>query len=478
MKDVKNTGKYATPYDLDGRPPLKLAIPLGLQHVLAMFVGNLTPLLIITGICGISAGGGNAELQVTLLQNAMLVAGIVTLIQVFTIGPVGAKLPIVMGTSSGFIGVCSSVAVACGGGVIGYGALMGASLIGGLFETVLGFFLKPLRKFFPAVVTGTVVLSIGLSLIGVGIGSFGGGSSAKDYGSLENLFVGAVVLIVIIALKHGTKGFTSFSAILIGIIVGYIVVAVMGMVLPTTFQYTEVVDGVEVTKEATKAWVLNWDKVAQAQWFALPKLLPVKIVFDLKAIIPICIMFIVTAVETVGDISGITEGGLSREATDKELSGGVMCDGLGSSFAALFGVLPNTSFSQNVGLVAMNKVVNRFSIATGGIFLILCGLFPKLSALISIMPQSVLGGAAVMMFSSIVVSGIQLVTKWPVTPRNVTIISVALGLGYGLGANTGVLSHLPQGVQLIFGGSGIVPAALVAIILNIVLPKDNKEKQS
>ena len=465
-KQEKNT---VTPYDLDGRPPLKLAIPLGLQHVLAMFVGNLTPLLIITAACGIEPGGG---LQVALLQNAMLIAGIVTLVQVFTIGPVGGKLPIVMGTSSGFIGVCQSVAGVMGNGVVAYGAIMAASFIGGLFETVLGSFLKPLRKFFPSVVTGTVVLSIGLSLISVGIGSFGGGSSAKDYGSLENLCVGLVVLIVIVALKHG-KGFTSFASILIGIIVGYVLVSIMAAVLPTTFTY---VDDAGATVEATKSWVLNWDKVATASWFAVPKIMPVKWVFDAKAIVPICIMFVVTAVETVGDISGITEGGLGREATDKELSGGVMCDGLGSSLAAVFGVLPNTSFSQNVGLVAMNKVVNRFSIATGGIFLIACGLFPKLAALISIMPQSVLGGAAVMMFSSIVVSGIQLITKWPVTPRNVTIVSVALGLGYGLGANSAVLAHLPQAITLIFGGSGIVPAALFAIVLNIVLPPDEKSE--
>lgn len=462
--------KTATPYDLNGRPPLKLAIPLGLQHVLAMFVGNLTPLLIITAACGIEAG---SALQVALLQNAMLVAGIVTLVQVCTIGPVGGKLPIVMGTSSGFIGVCRSVAGVMGGGVISYGAILAASFIGGLFETVLGGFLKPLRKFFPSVVTGTVVLSIGLSLISVGISSFGGGSSAKDYGSLENLFVGMVVLIVIIALKHGTKGFTSFSSILIGIIVGYVLVTVMGLILPTTFTY---VDEAGATVEATKAWVLNWDKVAQAEWFAVPSFMPVKWVFDPRAIVPICIMFIVTAVETVGDISGITEGGLGREATDRELAGGVMCDGLGSSFAAAFGVLPNTSFSQNVGLVAMNKVVNRFSIGIGGVFLIACGLFPKLAALISIMPQSVLGGAAVMMFSSIVVSGIQLITKWPVTPRNVTIVSVALGLGYGLGANSAVLAQLPEAINLIFGGSGIVPAALFAIILNIVLPPDEKSE--
>ena len=462
MNEVEN--KKAA-YDFYGKMPFRKAFPLGLQHVLAMFVGNLTPILIITGACGIGSGTEFAEVQVALLQNAMLVAGIVTLIQLYAIGPVGGKVPIIMGTSSGFIGVFNSVAGVMGGGILAYGAILGASLIGGLFETVLGFMLKPLRRFFPAVVTGTVVLSIGLSLISVGVGSFGGGSSAKDYGSMENLLLGTLVLVVIIALKHGTKGMTSVSSILIGIIVGYIVAAIMALVLPTTGVTAE---GVEYTK----AWVLNWDKVAQAKWFAVPALLPVKLVFDPRAIVPVLIMFVVTAVETVGDISGVIEGGMAREATDSELSGGVVCDGVGSSLASLFGVLPNTSFSQNVGLVTMTKVVNRFALATGAVFLILCGLFPKLSALISIMPQNVLGGAAVMMFSSIVVSGIGLITKEKMTVRNTTIVSVALGLGYGLGANSGVLAGLPQSVQLIFGGSGIVPAALVAIILNIVLPKE------
>ena len=241
----------------------------------------------------------------------------------------------------------------------------------------------------------------------------------------------------------------------------------MGFVLPTTAVDA---DGVEFTK----AWVLNWDKVAQAGWFSIPKLMPVKPVFDLRAILPVLVMFIVTAVETVGDISGVMEGGMGREATDKELSGGVACDGLGSSFAALFGVLPNTSFSQNVGLVTMTKVVNRGALSVGAIFLILCGLIPKLGAIVSIMPQSVLGGAAVMMFSSIVISGIQLITKEEMTPRNLTIVSVALGVGYGMGANMTILAQAPQAVQLIFGGSGIVPAAFVAILLNIVLPTDKK----
>ena len=467
-KTIKNDG-YTSPYELNGKLPLKEAFPLGLQHVLAMFASNLTPVLLIGGACGITAG---TQEQVAILQNAMLVAGIVTLVQLFSIGPVGGKLPIVMGTSSGFIGVCQSVATTMGGGVLAYGAILGASLIGGLFETVLGLFLKPLRRFFPAVVTGTVVLSIGLSLIGVGINSFGGGNGAKDFGSLENLFLGLVVLVSIVLIKHYCKGFASISAILIAIIIGYVVASIMGMVLPKTFMYTDPATG--AVTEMTKSWVLNWDRVAAAPWFAIPKLFPVKLVFDLRAIIPIGIMFIVTAVETVGDISGITEGGIGREATDKELSGGVMCDGLGSSFAAIFGVLPNTSFSQNVGLVGMTKIVNLFAISTGAVFLILCGLFPKLATIVSIMPQSVLGGAAVMMFASIVISGIQLITKDAITSRNITIVSVALGLGFGLGANGAALVNLPQAVKLIFGGSGIVPAAIIAIILNILLPKEDK----
>lgn len=456
----------STPYDFEGKLPLKQAIPLGLQHVLAMFVGNLTPILIITSACAAMSDAEQfAAIQVSLLQNAMLIAGVVTLIQLFAIGPVGGKVPIIMGTSSGFIGVFQSVAKVMGGGILGYAAIMGASIIGGLFEGVLGFLLKPLRRFFPAVVTGTVVLSIGLSLISVGVGSFGGGSNAQDYGSIENLCVALAVLVIILVLKHATKGMMSSSCILIGIICGYVICSVMAMFLSTTGVNGE---GVEFVK----SWVINWDAVANAKWFAIPEFMPVTPVFDLRAILPVIIMFIVTAVETVGDISGVIEGGMGREATDEELSGGVICDGLGSSLAAVFGVLPNTSFSQNVGLVTMTKIVNRFALACGAIFLILCGLFPKLAALISIMPQSVLGGAAVIMFSSIVMSGIQLITKEPLNARRMTIVSVALGLGYGLGANSAVLAGLPEAVQMIFGGSGIVPAALVAIILNICLPEE------
>ena len=454
---------YTSPYDFRGRIPLQQAVPLGLQHVLAMFVGNLTPLMIICGICGIT---GMQELYVTLLQNAMLAAGIITLIQLWSIGPIGGQVPIIMGTSSGFLGVMRGVAAATGG-LAGYSAILGATMIGGCCEAVLGFFIKPLRKFFPPVVTGTVVLSIGLSLIAVGVNSFAGGSGAEDFGALPNLLLGLLVLAVIVALKHFTRGITSTSCILFGIIAGYIAATVMGFVMPHT-----------LASGANAAWYVNWAKIGEADWFAVPRILPIKPTFDPHAILSILIMFLVTAVETIGDISGCIEGGMGREATARELSGGVVCDGVGSVISSLFSSLPTTSFSQNVGLVTMTKVGNRMALTCGAVFLILAGLSPKLAAVISIMPQSVLGGAAVMMFASIAVSGIKLLTKFGVTGRVVTIVSISMGLGYGLGATPGALAGLPQGVQLVFGGSGIVPAALLAILLNIIIPKEKEDLEA
>jgi len=449
--------KMTSEYELEGRIPLGRAIILGMQHVLAMFVGNLTPILVIGAACAL----GDAGLMVPVIQNAMLVAGLVTLVQLWTIGPVGAKLPCVMGTSSGFIGVCSGIAGSMGGGVTAYGAILGACVIGGLFETVLGFIFKPLRKLFPGVVTGTVVMAIGLSLISVGINSLGGGNNNKDFGDPVNLLVGLIVLIAIIILKHFTKGILSSASILFGIIIGYVVCGILSIFIRTTY----VADG----ETLIHSWVLQWDKIGSAPWFSLPSIMPVKFIFDVRAIIPILIMFIVTSVETLGDLSGIAEGGFGREATDKELSGGVICDGLGSSFAAFFGVLPNTSFSQNVGLVGMTKIVNLFAISMGAIFLILCGFCPKLAALIQLMPQPVLGGAAVLMFASIILSGIQLISKNGIGSREITIVAVSLGLGYGLGSTANVLSMMPQWVEYVFGGSGIVPAGLCAIILNVAI---------
>ena len=475
--------RYTSPYELDGRIPLRQAVPLGLQHVLAMFVGNLSPLLIIMGTCGLTDSNGFGALRVSLLQNAMLIAGLVTFIQLYPIGPIGGRLPIVMGTSSGFIGVNNAIAgsmmagIAAGtitsdvnAGIFAYGAIMGACMVGGVLEMGLGFLIRPLRRFFPAVVTGTVIMAIGLSLIPVGVNFFGGGgTSVPDFGNLWNLLLGLITLAAILVFKHKFKGFPSIASVLLGIMVGYAVSLIMGLILPNTFEK----DGVTYTY----AYITQWSKVGTASWFALPAILPVAPQFRIDAILPMCVMFIVTAMETIGDTSGVVEGGLDREATDRELSGSVVCDGFGSSLAAFFGVLPNTSFSQNVGLVGMTKVVNRFAIAMGAGILVLAGLFPKIGAVINIMPQPVLGGAAIMMFANIVISGINLITKEPLTGRNATIVAIALGLGFGLGSSTAVQAYMPEWMKYIFGGSGIVPAAVIAILLNVLLRKEAESEK-
>ena len=428
-------------YRLDGRVPLSRAIPLGIQHVLAMFLGNVSPLLIICGMLNMDVG-----LKTTLIQNSMFIAGVVTLIQLYPIWKVGCRLPVVMGTSSGFIGTCKSI-----GSNFGYGAIIGASLTGAILEIILGFFIKPLKKLFPPVVTSLVIMSIGLSLLPVGINYFAGGSGAPDFGHWKHLLVGLIVVVVIVVLKQFTKGFLSVSAILIGIVVGYLVAIALDMV--------------------------DFQPIADAAWFSLPKpifLLDMRMEFHWQAMIAMAIMFVATAVETVGDISGITNGGLDREPTNDELSGGVIADGVGSLLAALFGVLPNTSFSQNVGLVTVTKVVNRFCIMTGAVFLLLCGFIPKLSAIFSAMPQSVLGGAAVIMFAMILVSGMQSLQREKLNGRNGMIVALALGLGVGIGMVPSALDQMPAWVGQIFAQNGIIMTFVIATVMNLILPKDKE----
>lgn len=434
---MKEENKKGSIYELDGFVPLKKALPLGIQHILAMFLGNISPLLIVCGMIGM-----DGALKTILIQNAMFVAGIATLIQLYPFWKIGSGLPIVMGTSSGFIGTAKAI-----GSLFGYGALMGASLIGGIFEMVLGYFIKPLRRLFPPVVTSLVIISIGLSLLPVGINYFGGGSGAADFGSINHLMIGTFVIIVILIAKQ-FKGFINNASILIGIVAGYILAIALNMV--------------------------DFTQLKEASWFALPVFMPVAFEFNIQAIIAMGIMFIATTVETIGDVSGVANGGLDREATDAELQGGVMADGLGSVLGCIFGVLPNTSFSQNVGLVAVTKVVNRFVICTGAIFLIMCGFCPKLSALFSIMPQSVLGGAAVIMFSMILVSGIQSLTRKPLTERDGLIVALAIGLGVGIGNVPSVLAQLPAWVGNIFAQNGIIMTFVIATIMNLILP--NKQQ--
>lgn len=427
--------KEGTIYQLEGTVPLKTAIPLGIQHVLAMFLGNISPLLIICGMLDMPI-----DLKTKLIQNAMFIAGIATLFQLYPIWKLGSGLPIVMGTSSGFIGTAKAI-----GASFGYPALMGASLIGGLLEIILGFFIKPLKKLFPPVVTSLVIISIGLSLLPVGIRYFGGGSGAADFGHWKHLLVGTLVIIVIVILKQFRGSFLSTASILIGIVVGYIVSILLGMV--------------------------DFTQVKEAAWISIPHFMPQPFEFHLQAIIAMAIMFIATTVETIGDISGVANGGLDREPTNEELQGGVIADGFGSLLASFFGVLPNTSFSQNVGLVAVTKVVNRFVIMTGAVFLILCGFCPKLSAVFSVMPQSVLGGAAVIMFAMILVSGLQSLLREKIDERNGLIIALAIGLGVGIGNVPDVLAQMPEWVGNIFAQNGIIMTFVIATVLNLILPK-------
>lgn len=436
MSELKNENIY----QLEGKVPLKIALPLGVQHLLAMFLGNISPLIIVCGMLKMDAG-----LKTSLIQNAMFIAGVTTLIQIYPVLKVGSGLPGVMGTSSGFLGTAKAI-----GASYGYGTIMGASICGAIFEMILGYFIKPLKKLFPPIVTSLVVISIGLSLLPVGIRYFGGGFT-KEFGDPKHIIVGTVVVLLIILFNQAKNRVVRSSAILISIVIGYILAIFMGMV--------------------------NFTPVKEAAWLSLPKLMPVPIEFNLHAVIAMLIMYIATAVETVGDLSGIANGGLDREPTDDELSGGVIADGFGSLIAAFFGVLPNTTFSQNVGLVAVTKVVNRFVIGTGAIVLVLMGFVPKLSAIFTVMPQSVLGGAAVVMFAMIFVSGLKSLLREDIDDRKGLIIAISLGLGVGIGNVPDVLAHLPAWVGQIFAQNGIIMTFVIATVLNLLLPeKKNLEK--
>jgi NCS2 family nucleobase:cation symporter-2 len=437
--------KRALIYQLDGKPPLGTAIPLGLQHVLAMFVGNITPVIIISGALHLPI-----EQKTFLIQCAMLVAGIASLIQLYPVGPIGARLPIIMGTSFGFLAVCLSIATK-----YGLPGVLGAALVGGVFQIFLGFILKYIRKFFPPIVTGIVLITIGLSLVGTGMKYFAGGVGAKDFGSMQNYLLGTIVLVTIIGLQYFAKGIPSKASILIGLIVGYIAAILMGKL---TFE------------------TIN-TAVGAAHWFSLPMPLKFGFEFHPDAILQICIIYVISSIETVGNVCGIAAGGVGRPATEKEISGSVIADGAASIFAALFNVMPSTSYGQNVGIITMTKIVNRFTVATGAVFLIICGLFPKIGAVIAVMPTSVLGGAAVMMFTMLIVSGINQCAEEPLKGRNATILAAAIGLGIGFALVPDASKYFSPMIKDLFGGSGVAIAAAVAVFLNIVLPKENKREE-
>ena len=424
-------------YKLDGRVPVLKAVPFGLQHILAMFVANLTPITIIAAAGGLS----QAEIAI-LLQNAMFIAGIATLIQLFPLWKVGSRLPIVMGVSFTFVTVLSTVAAN-----YGYPAVIGAVICGGVFEGTLGLFAKYWRKIISPIVAATVVTAIGYSLLTVGARSFGGGY-AEDFGSATNLLLGTITLAVCLGWNILAKGYLKQLSVLAGLVVGYIAAIPMGKVdLSVIFS-----EGV----------------------VSLPKILPYAPEFHIRAIFSVAIIFMVSAAETIGDTTAMVSGGLNRDITSEEISGSLACDGYASVISALFGCPPVTSFSQNVGLINMTKVVNRFTIATGAGCMILAGLLPPVGNFFASLPESVLGGCTIMMFGTIMVSGIEMLAKAGFTQRNITIaaLSLSIGIGFTAASEIGLWGIFPEVIQSVFSANVVAVVFVVSIILNLVLPKN------
>lgn len=429
-------------------PPLGEAVPLGLQHVLAMFASNVTPSIIVAGAAGLAFGGAE---QVYLIQMAMLFAGIATLFQTVGIGPIGARLPIMQGTSFAFVGVLAGVAASQGLSVA-----LTACIIGGVIHFALGSVIQNLRWLFPNLVIGLVILAIGLYLIPVAIKYAAGGAAqfqmeAESFGSMKHWSVALTVVFVSLALKFFTKGLLSNAAILIGLIAGYALAFVLGMV--------------------------NFGAVGKAAWITAITPLPYGFEFSLGAVIAVTLVSIVSAIETVGDASATAKAGAGREATDAEIAGATYADGLGTAIAGVFGGLPNTSFSQNVGIVGMTGIMSRHVVTIGAIILIICGLIPKVGAVIASMPLPVLGGGVIVMFGMVAAAGMNMLAEVPMTRRNMIIIAVSLAFGLGLNLVPSAVQYLP-GVVKTLATSAVAPTALCAIILNLVLPEDIDQASS
>ena len=444
-------GSKAQLQDPNYTPPMSVAVPLGIQHVLAMFVSNVTPAIIIAGAAGFGFGSNSPDFfnLIYMIQMSMLFAGVATLLQTIGFGPVGARLPIVQGTSFAFIPIM--IPLVAGKGVDAMAMLMGGVLVGGLFHALLGVFIGKIRFALPPLVTGLVVTMIGLSLVKVGIQYAAGGVPAigkPEYGSLVNWFLALVVILTTLGFKFFARGILSVAAVLIGLVVGYIVALAMGMV--------------------------NFGNVGKAAYFALPNPLHFGIEFGVAAIIGFCLMSFISAIETVGDVSGITKGGADREATDKEIQGATFADGLGSAVSGLFGALPNTSFSQNVGLIAMTGVMSRMVVTIGAVFLIVCGLIPKIGSIISTIPIEVLGGGVIVMFGMVASAGISMLSEVTWNRRNMVIFAIALSVGLGLQMEPGALQHLPDTAKVLLS-SGLLPAAVIAIVLNLILPEQTDD---
>ncbi len=423
-------------YTLNGKVPMLKAIPFGLQHILAMFVANIAPIIIVAGACGL----GSKDTAMV-IQSAMLIAGIGTLVQLFPVWRIGSGLPIVMGISFTFASIACVI-----GGQYGYGGIMGAVLVGGIVEGILGLFAKYWMKLITPIVAATVVTSIGFSLLSVGADSFGGGSSSADFGSATNWILGTVTLVSCILFNIFAKSYYKQLSVLFGLVVGYILAAIMG--------------------------VVDFTDILSSGIIAFPHILPFKMEFHLNAIIAFVLIFLVSATETIGDTSALASSGLNRDVTEKETSGSIACDGFVSALSSVFGCMPITSFSQNVGLVAMTKVVNRYAIATGAIIMIIAGIFPIVGALLATLPSAVLGGCTIMMFGTIVVSGLQMIGKCGYTQRNITIAALSLSIGLGFTQLPDLFAIFPSLVQSVFAENCVAVVFLTSIVLNLILPKN------
>ncbi|WP_227368501.1 uracil-xanthine permease family protein [Halomonas sp. M20] len=421
-------------HDVNAMPPLGRAVPLGIQHVLAMFVGNVTVPIIIAGAADLPA-----DQTAFMIQAAMFVAGVATLLQSLGLGPIGARLPIVMGTSFGFVPVLIPIAVG-----MGLPAVLGAALCGGIAMALVGLLLPWFRFLFPPVVTGTFVIMLGVLLMPVGFAYIGGGFGAPDFGAPHHLALAALVFAVTLGLHQYGRGIWSEAAPLAGLLAGYGAAILFGYV--------------------------EFGKIGSAEWISLPSPFAIGLEFHLAAIVPVVLLALVTCAESIGDIVGTTAGGMNREPTKKELSGGVMADGIASIFAAIFNAFPQISFSQNVGMVALTGVVSRYVVAIGGGFLLLAGLLPKLGAIISSIPNAVLGGAVLIMFGMIASAGIKMLSGVDFNKRNMVVIGVSLAVAIGLPAQEGLYANLSTNMQAVIE-SGLIPGAITAIVLNLILPK-------
>ena len=432
-------GSYSDP---NITPPMGQAAPLGLQHVLAMFASNVTPSIIVAGAAGLQFGGAE---QVYLIQMAMLFAGIATLFQTVGFGPVGARLPIMQGTSFAFVGVLAGIAA-----TQGLGVALTSCIIGGLIHFALGSVIANIRYLFPPLVTGLVILAIGLYLVPVGIKYAAGGAAdfqmaAESFGSLMHWTVALTVIVVALGFKFMTKGILSNAAILLGLIAGYLVAFMFGMV--------------------------NFAAVGKATWVTGLQTLPYGFEFNLGAVIGVTIVSIVSAVETIGDTSATAKAGAGREATDEEISGATYADGLGTAVAGVFGGLPNTSFSQNVGIVGMTGIMSRHVVTIAGAIMVICGLIPKIGAIIASMPLPVLGGGVIVMFGMVAAAGLNVLSEIKMSRRNMIIIALSLSIGLGFNLVPSAVQYLP-GIWKTLATSAVAPTAFLAIVLNQILPEE------